>query len=124
MVIYKDIITREEIRRNPSFTYLFGDNLMGVGMGGQAYSMRGEFNAIGIPTKKKPDITEDSYFTDKEYEQNVKHIDKAFSKIPDGGRGIVVIPKAGLGTGLAGLPMRAPKTFEYLQKKIKELEKV
>jgi hypothetical protein len=48
--------------------------------------MRGEPNAIGIPTKKRPDNRLDSFFTDDEYTQNVKAIDAAFKKIPKEGK--------------------------------------
>lgn len=120
MVEYKDFITREYVRSNPDKIFLFGDNLQQIGLGGQAKAMRGEPNAIGIPTKKKPHLSEDSFFTDTEYIQNVKAINKAFSLIPHDK--VIVIPSAGLGTGLAQLDTRAPYTFKYLTEKLQELE--
>ncbi len=116
-VIKTDWITRLEIRANPDTIYLFGDNLTGKGMGGQAREARGEPNAIGIPTKKKPSMSEDAFFTDDEYGINCRILDKAFLKIPPDKD--VVVPT--MGVGLAQLPDRAPKTFAYLQKKIGEL---
>jgi len=109
-------ITRALVKANPQVIFLFGDNLQEYGMGGQAKEMRGEPNAIGIPTKRKPSMSPDSFFTDEEFENNKKAIDKAFSKIPEGS--YVVVPKAGLGTGLAHLPIKAPRTFVYLVKKL------
>ena len=47
-------ITREYVRANPDKIFLFGDNLEQRGLGGQAAAMRGEPNAVGIPTKKRP----------------------------------------------------------------------
>ena len=82
--------------------------------------MRGEPNAIGIPTKKAPSNVAGSFFTDKEFDKNIKAIDEAFAKIPEGKE--VVIPAAGLGTGLASLKSKAPKTFNYLQSKLEELK--
>ena len=117
---YKERITREDLKKNPKKVYLFGDNLLGQGFGGQAKEMRGEPNAIGIPTKKKPTMEADAFMTDKELVENKKAIDKAFDKIPDGAT--VVIPKAGLGTGLAKLNTSAPLTFEYLTNKLKGLK--
>jgi hypothetical protein len=112
-------ITRATLRANPRRIFLFGDNLSGVGRGGQAAEMRGEPNAIGIPTKKSPKMFIGSFFTDAEYEGNCAVIDSAFKKIPAGAD--VVVPAAGLGTGLAQLPERAPLTFEYLRKKLEAL---
>lgn len=113
-------ITRSIVRANPNKIFLFGDNLIGIGYGGQAKEMRGEPNAIGIPTKKKPSMSPDSFFTDDEYDDNIKAMDKAFDKIPD--NHTIVLPMAGLGTGLARLPQRAPKTFEYLCSKLMEMK--
>jgi hypothetical protein len=112
-------IRRQDLKANPGKIYLFGDNLQQQGLGGQAKEMRGEPNAIGIPTKIKPAMTPDSFMTDKNYESNIKSIDEAFAKIPVGAT--IVIPSDGLGTGLAKLNTSAPNTFAYLQRKISEL---
>lgn len=115
-------ITRAHLRSHPGKTFLFGDNLMRVGYGGQAREMRGEPNAIGIPTKKRPTNDPEAFFSDLEYERNTAAIDRAFdrlSALPPGS--IVVIPAAGLGTGRADLPRMAPRTFLYLCGRLAEL---
>jgi hypothetical protein len=119
-VITQKWITRYDLQQNRDRAYLFGDNLLKTGFGGQAYEMRGERNAVGIPTKKSPGMWTSEFFTDREYEMNTSFIDDAF----DGLRGYdtVVIPEDGIGTGLAQMDVRAPKTFAYLQKKIEELK--
>lgn len=118
----RKFITRDDLRKEPDKIFLFGDNLEQRGLGGQAKEMRGEPNSIGIPTKKKPSNTPDSFFTDAELESNKAAIDAAFAKIPVGKT--VVIPEDGLGTGLADLPNKAPLTFEYLKSKLRELSLV
>jgi len=120
-IIYQHRIYRSDLKANPDATYLFGDNLMGIGMGGQAGEMRHEPNAVGVPTKKAPgNAPLGEYFTDDEYEDNVIAIDRALAKIPLTCH-IVVIPSDGLGTGLAELDKRAPRTFTYLQERLKFL---
>lgn len=114
------LITRSEIRNNRHKVFLFGDNLQHVGLGGQARQCRYQYNAIGIPTKKYPNNLQGSFFTDDQYIINIKHIEVAFNKIPEDC--IVVIPEDGLGTGLAQLPIRAPKTYQYILTKISQLE--
>lgn len=116
---YMKYITRKIVQSNPNKIFLFGDNLLKRGYGGQAKEMRGEPNSIGIPTKKKPSLTPGSFFTDDEFDSNIKYIDNAFDKIPD--NCTIVIPEAGLGTGLAELSERAPKTFRYLSLRLEEL---
>jgi len=115
----REHITRDDVRAEKDKIFLFGDNLTGRGFGGQAAEMRGEENAVGIPTKKAPSNNPNSFFTDKEFAANKKAIDEAFGKIPSDKT--VVIPKAGLGTGLAQLEEKAPLTFGYLNEKLAEI---
>ena len=117
----REYITRKDIRVEKDKIFLFGDNLAGRGFGGQAKEMRGEGNAVGIPTKKLPSNSKDAFFTDKEFTANIKAIDEAFGKIPPDKT--IVIPKAGLGTGLAGLEEKAPKTFSYLNENERDFKK-
>ena len=124
-------ITREFVQANPDRIFLFGDNLEHVGMGGQAAAMRGEPNAIGIPTKKSPSMSDEAFFTDYEFDSNCVEIDMAITGLWDLWLDHVatfctddipvVIPSDGLGTGLAELDKRAPKTFSYLENKLAEL---
>lgn len=122
MIEYMNHITRDYVRKNRNKTFLFGDNLQQRGMGGQAKEMRGEPNAVGIPTKKKPSMSDDSFFTDDEFHINIQQINNAFNRIPLIGNKIIVIPSAGLGTGLAKLQEKAPKTYEYLQDRLKSID--
>lgn len=120
----RQFITRAFVRANRNKLFLFGDNLERRGLGGQAAAMRGEPNAIGIPTKKSPSYKDDAFFSDDEFEQNKAAIDAAFAKvaraITEANR-TIVIPTDGLGTGRAQLRRRAPRTFAYLQKRLAEL---
>ena len=113
-------ITEALIKSSPNKVFLFGDNLARRGLKGQASVMRGWQNCIGIPTKKYPTMHPNAFFTDDEYQQNCWAIDEAFSRIPEDVE--VVIPEAGLGTGLAQLPSRAPRTYAYLLERLAALE--
>ena len=120
-----EFITRKYVRANPEKFFLFGDNLLETGFGGQARAMRGEPNAIGIPTKKKPTNQTDAFFTDVEFKQNKAAIDQAFARLDGSDVGTeIVIPLAGLGTGRANLPHMAPRTVEYLERKLAALYQV
>jgi len=118
---FKNFISREYVKKNPDKTFIFGDNLERGGYGGQAKEMRGEPNAIGIPTKKLPSMTDDSFFTDDEFSENKKAINIALSKIPR--NATVVMSSNGIGSGRAELMKRAPKTWEYLTEEFKALQK-
>ena len=86
--------------------------------------MRGEPNAVGIPTKKWPSYKDEAFFSDDEFEQNKTAIDTALAKVMNAVTETIrtiVIPTDGLGTGRAQLDKRAPRTFAYLQKRLAEL---
>lgn len=109
-------IERADLQNNPNTFFLFGDNVKRVGMGGQAKSMRGEANAIGIATKWTPSNNVGEFFSDEDYSETTRIIAQDFRKVftvRDNGFSIV-IPADGLGTGLSELPQRAPKTNEFV----------
>lgn len=116
----RPLITRQMLRNEPDKIFLFGDNLLRSGLGGQAAEMRGEPNAIGIPTKRAPNMRPESFFSDDDYINNIKSIDDAIGSIPPDK--IIVMPQDGLGTGRAKLQQKAPKTYAYLQNKLNELK--
>jgi len=122
MIIFQKFIYREDLKNNQGVTYLFGDNDVRRGRGGQAKEMRGESNALGIRVKKAPQTDKKAYYTDKEYQKNIKKIDEDLQNVElvlerDG---VVIIPTDGMGTGLARLKEFAPKTLVYLQKRLIE----
>jgi hypothetical protein len=112
-------ITRADVQANKDKVFLFGDNLQGWGNAGQAAAMRGEENALGIPTKRSPAMTPASFFNDADFDSNKEAIDLAFARLARfAPQTTVVIPSAGLGTGLAQMANRAPQTFAYLNEKL------
>lgn len=118
-------VTRLMVQADRLTVFVFGDNMEGRGMGGQAREMRGEPNAIGVPTKWRPGRADRDYFSDDDAkDRDVWHaIHGAFQRIRaalSDGRN-VVIPADGLGTGLAELPTRAPKLHAMIEDAIKRL---
>ncbi len=107
--------TIELVNQNPNCLFIFGSNLIGRGMGGQAI-IRHCKNAHGIPTKKLPSNTPKSFFTDREFEKNKEIIKNAIDSIDSIGSSYdtIVFPEDGLGTGLAELPTRAPNTYNFM----------
>ena len=119
--------TIKDVRKNNKYLYVFGDNDVKRGKGGQAI-IRYEPNTIGIPTKKYPSYNKNAYYYDIEYEENIKKINEALfnvvSEFITGKYEKLVLPKDGFGTGLAKLPDNAPKTHKYIKSKIKALIKL
>jgi hypothetical protein len=124
--IFDDQYTAKALRARPECLFLFGDNEDRAGTRGQA-CIRHEPNAVGITTKRRPFMNEDSFYDDDDYEANVASIDESFEnlrkRIEASGMEykFIFIPRDGLGTGLAQLPQRAPKTFVYILSLIYDL---
>ena len=122
-IIFQKFITRKDIKSHPKRLYIFGDNDQRVGTGGQAKEMRGEPNSIGIRVKKAPKTGKHVYYYDSEIGSNLVKIKEDFETIfmHLDNDGIVVIPKDGIGTGLAKLKDNAPLTLNFIDSLIKEL---
>lgn len=117
--------TRQDVANQTSKVFLFGDNTNDrvnthhVPTMTQAV-IRGLNNAIGIDTKKNRGTSEDSYFTDEDFDTFKAQVDEAIQKAIDSGK-TIVIPEGGIGTGKAQLKEKAPKLFSYLQDKLNAL---
>ena len=111
----------EDTNTFSNYIFIYGDNDKHIGCKGQAI-IRYQKNAYGIPTKKYPAYTIQSYYTDDEYELNVKKIDQSIDIILDVLKDStyigIFLPQDGLGTGLADLPHKAPLTYKYLMNAI------
>lgn len=121
LCIHVGIWTPKDCNDNPKSLFIFGDNDVKKGLGGQA-TIRNCKNAIGIPTKKLPSNHKKSFYTDSEYSDNCKKIQGAINAILNKSREYdeLIFPKNGFGTGLSQLPQRSPKTYKYLNEIIHE----
>ncbi|RZK42741.1 MAG: hypothetical protein EOO57_00740 [Hymenobacter sp.] len=117
MVIKQKMIYRQDLQQNPDKIYLFGDNEERRGLGGQAIQMRGEPNAVGVRTKRRPRLKESDFWTDETFDSNCRLIEEDLAPVRQhlAAGGTVIMPEDGIGTGLAQLAERAPKTYVYLQ---------
>lgn len=123
-VITVDLYSRPLVVSKPDHLFLFGSNLANTGMGGQAV-IRGLKNSYGIPTKKKPDNFESSFFHDNDFENNIKIIKEYIDNIPYQNYKVIVFPSDGLGTGRAKMPSKCPKTFHWMNQYLNNfIEKV
>jgi len=106
--------TVEEVMKNPNKIYVFGDNLLGYGKGGQAI-IRECPNVFGIPTKRKPSMENDAFFSDTQEEFNIVFYSLLELKdlIHKGYH--IVFPCDGVGTGLAKLKEHAPRIHRQIQ---------
>lgn len=114
---YVKRITRSMLREHPDTLFVFGDNMIERGLGGQAKEMRGEPNAVGIPTKMLPGMGFADFFRDEDFDRAKPKIDAAFVRLfaHAAKGGAIVWPEDGIGTGLAELPKRAPRIWDLIE---------
>jgi hypothetical protein len=119
-------ITRAHLCANPSTLFVFGDNLRRRGLGGQAAQMRGEPNAVGLPTKREPTTRPEAYLSDADLPAiqaaAAADIDRLRRHLTSGGH--VVWPAAGIGTGRAELTRRAPAIFDWYASILDEFKQI
>jgi hypothetical protein len=116
VVLYSGWLSEELCQRCPDLTFVFGDNLRGIGKGGQAI-IRDEPNAFGVPTKRKPSMTPGSFFDDgnpADLDAVLDALTVLWAKLKLGET--IVIPvtadgKVSLGCERAELPSRAPLIY-------------
>lgn len=121
VIVQEEWYSIEQCRENPRTLYVFGDNTEGVGTGGQA-QIRYEPNSIGIPTKRTPSMSEDSFFSDLSIQGwlMAQAVTNVLAETISDKYDTIVFPKDGLGTGLSEMPTRSPVLYEYLNDKLYE----
>jgi hypothetical protein len=125
-VEFRKFITREMLQNEPDTLFVFGDNLVRRGNGGQAKEMRGESNAIGLPTKRLPNHSIAAYLTDHDLSTvayyNIPEVGELVCNLLQGR--VVVWPEDGIGTGLAKLDEKAPSIRKFYDDLLEVLKKI
>ena len=116
-LLYIRKYTRAYIKAHPDWLFVFGDNLAREGFGGQAKEARGEPNAVGIATKRLPDMTPGAFLTDDDLEiWRASERDTLTTLWEEAKRGRTIVwPLDGIGTGLARLEQKAPEIWNELE---------
>jgi len=125
--IFEGYWTVDDVRKRKDMIFVFGDNDCKLGTKGQAL-IRYEKNSHGIPTKKYPGYNKSAYYSDDDFDDNKEKITNAIQqlveKLKDNKYVGVFFPKDGLGTGLADLANKAPKTFHFLNSELEKVKKI
>jgi len=126
VVLYSGWYSPALCRACPDLLFVFGDNMLGFGKGGQAI-IRSEPNAFGVPTKRKPAMSPSSFFSEKS-DTDLDHVlDRISDMWDDLERGCVfVIPvnedgDVSLGLERAKLREKAPNIYAAIQTHVKEM---
>lgn len=126
---FSERLTEARCLSEPNAIFLFGDNEIRRGKGGQAV-IRDCPNAIGIRTKRYPTMDTDAFWNDDDdsFTAQCKMIDEDLSEVSDAifnGKTVyapVTNENISLGTGRARLSELAPRTYDYLVNCLKNLD--
>jgi len=110
-----DMFTEDECKANPTKYYIFGDNLIHAGTGGQAV-IRFCPNSIGVPTKRKPSMEPDAFFADRpdEFRKVSLKLTRLLLFYHGEEKPTLVFPTDGLGTGRAMLKEKSPQIYKLI----------
>ena len=113
IIVTSNWYTPQFVASNQTYLFVFGDNLLRVGKGGQAV-VRDLPNTFGVATKATPSMDEKAFFDDS----NDKHLEQLKTDLgmlkeigKSGSYFAILFPRSGLGTGLAQLREKAPNTY-------------
>lgn len=126
VIRYSGWYSPELCRQFPDHLFVFGDNTIGIGKGGQAI-IRDEPNAIGVPTKYLPSMTEESFFYEGDSKALMKVLDGLkllWLALKDGRDVIIPVTKEGevsLGLERARLKEFAPSIYATIVKHVEEM---
>ncbi len=126
VILYSGWYSPSLCKAVPEVLFVFGDNLLGFGKGGQAI-IRSEPNAFGVPTKRKPAMTAGSFFRDiseNDLDAVLDRLKVLWDHLERGGEVVIPVTREGepsLGLERAQLPERAPKIYEAIQRHVKEM---
>ena len=120
--IQKEWYSVEQCLANPNKLYVFGDNSLRIGKGGQA-QIRDCKNSYGIATKYTPRMDNEAFFSDKPDQaeivfNDIKELYEFYITDKTDIIDTIVFPADGLGTGLSEMPLRSPKMFKWLHETI------
>lgn len=111
-----DYWSRDSVEKDTTTLYVFGDNMDGVGMAGQA-CIRGLPNALGIPTKNSILNREEEFFIDGIHDEAFKkRLNSSLLEIFNWAGDVVI--SAEIGRGLAKMHETAPKLYAYMLYKL------
>lgn len=112
--------TPEYLRNHSDIIFVFGDNLIRKGNGGQAI-IRNEPNALGLVSKRTPHHSPTAYMTGTTTDYDAVNADLVrIEELALSGKQLV-FPAAGIGTGLARLQTTAPDLLAYIDSEISKL---
>lgn len=113
--VFTGFYSKEILECNPDKLFVFGDNVVRKGTGGQAV-IRYQPNAFGIATKRFPSMREGSFFTDTKEDFDVVENDiislLTLANSPTGPT--IVFPAQGIGTGMGNMKDSSPKLWEHM----------
>lgn len=123
MIEYRPFITRAMLRNELDKLFVFGDNIARKGLGGQAWAMRGEPNAVGIPTKWSPSMRSVAFFdgSDSNFIAFTSASRKDIKRLREY-PGVIVWPTSGIGTGRAKLQESSPRIWKFIEDLRRSLE--
>lgn len=119
LILFSGWYSEELCKQHPDVIFVFGDNVRGVGRGGQAI-IRYEPNAFGVPTKRIGTMNPGAFFR-ADNAKDIADVEEALTRVEqfleDGGRVVIPVTADGeisLGLERARLREVAPDIYDLI----------
>lgn len=126
VILFSGWYTPALCRACPDLLFVFGDNMLGFGKGGQAI-IRSEPNAFGVPTKRKPAMSPGSFFAEgneKDMDAVLESIEELWTHLENGKHVVFPMTENGevsLGLERAKLRQKAPSIYTTIENHVEEM---
>jgi hypothetical protein len=126
VILFKGWYSPALCRAMPTCLFIFGDNLLGFGKGGQAI-IRGQPNSFGIPTKRKPAMSSGSFFCDNseaDLDAVLLRLQTLWAYLESGQTIVIPVTENGdpsLGLERARLDKKAPTIYAAIKTHVREM---
>ncbi len=126
VVLFSGWLSPKLCRAHPDCVFVFGDNLLRIGMGGQAI-IREQPNAVGVATKRKPAMSPRSFFDEKsddDLDAVLKDIGNLWRLLKEGNTIVIPVTEDGdvsLGLERARLKDKAPSIYRAITTHVQEM---
>lgn len=127
VILYSGWYSPALCQRHPDKVFVFGDNLMRFGKGGQAV-IRDEPNALGVSTKRKPSMGKGSFFTEgngPDLDLVLRDLRRVWDALKAGKTIVIPVVEGtqapSLGLERAELKQRAPSLYATIETHVKEM---
>lgn len=117
-------MSRTFVQQHDELIFVYGFDVRGLGIMGQAWALHGEINCYPVPTIERYCPSQKTYFDDNAFSMYATFIDNAIDKIAQQAfmskKPVIVCPKIGM--GCSRLHEIAPRLYAHMTRRLNQIK--